>query len=161
MASENFKSNLITGLAAGVGATLLAPVLLPFLASLVRPATKAAIKGSVLLYEKGRESFAELSETVDDLVAEVKSEMEAGAVEDEAVGASAAQAGSAQGRTAPPPPQPRPDSGPSQSSATPAASPPGEADKAPEGLLTQPATQANQGSQRHEGAQGRPPTKGE
>src|SRR5688500_12252986 len=108
MASENFKSNLITGLAAGVGATLLAPVLLPFLASLVRPATKAAIKGSVLLYEKGRESFAELSETVDDLVAEVKSEMEAGAVEDAAGASSPAQAGSAQGRTAPP--QPRPDS---------------------------------------------------
>ena len=77
MASENFKSNLITGLAAGVGATLLAPVLL----RLIRPATKAAIKGSVLLYEKGRESFAELSETVDDLVAEVKSEMETGPAE--------------------------------------------------------------------------------
>ena len=31
MASENFKSNLITGLVVGVGATPLAPVLHPFL----------------------------------------------------------------------------------------------------------------------------------
>ena len=75
MASENFKSNVITGLVIGVAATLLAPVLRPFLANASRSLTKAAIKGSVHLYVKGRESFADLGETVDDLMAEVKSEM--------------------------------------------------------------------------------------
>ena len=98
MASENFKSNLIVGLVAGVGATLLAPVLRPFLANASRSLTKATIKGSIHLYEKGRESFAELGETVDDLMAEVKSEMETGAQEG-AVIASGTQAANAQGRT--------------------------------------------------------------
>ena len=154
MASENFKSNLITGLAAGVGATLLAPVLLPLLASLVRPATKAAIKGGVLLYEKGRESFAELSETVDDLVAEAKSEMEAGAAEGAAVAASAAQAATAQGKTAVPSAQ-------SQGSATTSAVQPSPADKTPRSSPAPPTAQANQGGQPNKGAQGRPPTKGE
>ena len=68
---KNFKSNVITGLVVGVAATLLAPVLRPLLANASRSLTKGAIKGSVLLYEKGRESFAELGETVDDLMAEV------------------------------------------------------------------------------------------
>lgn len=100
MASENFKSNLIVGLVAGVGATLLAPVLRPFLANASRSLTKATIKGSIHLYEKGRESFAELGETVDDLMAEVRSEMETG-VEGSAAVASGIQAANAQGRTTP------------------------------------------------------------
>ena len=60
----------------GVAATLLAPMLRPLLANASRSLTKGAIKGSIHFYEKGRESFAELGETVDDLMAEVKSEME-------------------------------------------------------------------------------------
>jgi hypothetical protein len=100
MASENFKSNLITGLVAGLAATLLAPVLRPFLANASRSLTKATIKGGVLLYEKGRESFAELGETVDDLMAEVRSEMETGG-EGSAGVASETEATNAQGRTTP------------------------------------------------------------
>ena len=69
MASDFFKSNVVTGLAAGIGATLLAPVLLPMLARIAKPLTKSVIKTGMTVYEKGRESFAELSETVDDLVA--------------------------------------------------------------------------------------------
>lgn len=90
MASE-IKSNIITGLAAGVGATLLAPILLPMLARIVKPLTKSIIKTSITAYERGRESFAELSETVDDLVAEAKVELEAGAA-----GAATAPTGGAQ-----------------------------------------------------------------
>src|SRR5687768_14377637 len=138
MAENSFKSNIVTGLAAGVGATLLAPVLLPFLASIVRPTTKAAIKGGVLLYEKGRESLAEFSETVDDLVAEAKSEMEAGAPGGVAAGASAAQAAAAQGRTGPPA-QPRPGPDTAQSSPTTAAVQPGETGKAPQSPAAPPA----------------------
>ena len=77
MASEFFKSNVVTGLAAGIGATVLAPVLLPMLARIAKPLTKSVIKTGMTVYEKGRESFAELSETVDDLVAEAKVELEA------------------------------------------------------------------------------------
>lgn len=153
MASENFKSNLITGLAAGVGATLLAPVLL----RLIRPATKAAIKGSVLLYEKGRESFAELSETVDDLVAEVKSEMETDPAGNAAIVASAAQAAGAQGKTGTPSAQHRsaPDTG--QNSAATAAVQPNDAARTPKS--PHPAAKTSEG-QRDEGAQGRAPAKG-
>ncbi|ODT80850.1 MAG: hypothetical protein ABS69_06155 [Nitrosomonadales bacterium SCN 54-20] len=100
MASGNFKSNLIVGLVAGVGATLLAPVLRPFLTNASRSLTKATIKGGIRLYEKGRESFAELGETVDDLMAEVRSEMETGA-EESAVAPSETQAANTQGRTTP------------------------------------------------------------
>jgi hypothetical protein len=156
MASENFfKSNIITGLAAGVGATLLAPVLL----RLIRPATKAAIKGSVLLYEKGRESFAELSETVDDLVAEVKSEMETG-TGDTATAASATQAAGAQGKTGTPSAQHRshPDTG--KNSATTAVVQPNDAARMSQSPSAPPAAKASEG-QRDEGVQGRAPTKGE
>jgi len=75
-------------------------VLRPFLANAPRSLTKATIKGSIHLYEKGRESFAELDETVDDLMAEVKSEMETG-VKGSAAVASGTQAANAQGRTTP------------------------------------------------------------
>ena len=127
MASENFKSNVITGLVVGTGATLFAPALRSFLANISRSVTKATIKGSIRLYEKGRESFAELGETVDDLMAEVKAEMEAGAQAGAAV-ATGTQAINAQGRTAPSA-QPKPGSGTSQSSAATAAGQPGEAGK--------------------------------
>jgi hypothetical protein len=109
MASENsFNSNIVTGLAAAIGATLLAPVLVPILTRAVKPLTKGAFKGGILLYEKGRESFAELSETVDDLVAEAKAEMETGAASASAA-ASSTQAASGQGREVPPPARPGPE----------------------------------------------------
>lgn len=100
MASENFKSNLITGLVTGLAATLLVPVLRPFLTNASRSLTKATIKGSIHLYERGRESFAELGETVEDLMAEVRSEMETGG-EGSAGVAWETEATNAQGRTTP------------------------------------------------------------
>lgn len=156
MASENFKSNLITGLAAGVGATLLAPVLL----RLIRPATKAAIKGSVLLYEKGRESFAELSETVDDLVAEVKSEMETDPAGGAAPAASATQAAGSQGKTAAPSAQHRSDPDTGQNSAITATVQPNDAARMSQSPSAPPPAKTGEG-QHDEGAQGRAPTKGE
>ena len=85
--AENLKGNIVTGLAAGVGATLLAPIILPILANIIKPLTKGTIKAGILFYEKGLESFAELSETVEDLVAEAKLEMEAEAAPGAAVAA--------------------------------------------------------------------------
>lgn len=69
------KGNVVTGLAIGIGAAVLAPVMLPILAGVAKPLAKAAIKGGLILYEKGKEAVAEVGEMVEDVVAEVKSEL--------------------------------------------------------------------------------------
>jgi hypothetical protein len=68
-------ANVWTGLAIGVG-LLLAPVVIPVVAASMRPLVKAAIRGGYLAYERGREMLEEVSEMAEDLIAEVKSEME-------------------------------------------------------------------------------------
>lgn len=72
---NGFKGNILTGFAIGFGATILAPVVMPVVAAIAKPLAKAAIKGGVLLYEKGRETVAEVGEVVEDLVAEAKMEV--------------------------------------------------------------------------------------
>jgi len=69
------KGNVVTGLAIGIGAAVLAPVVLPVIAGVAKPVAKAAIKGGLVLFEKGKETFAEVGEVVEDLVAEVKAEI--------------------------------------------------------------------------------------
>ena len=71
-----FKGNVVTGLAIGIGAAVLGPAVLPVIAGVAKPVVKAAIKGGIILYEKGKETFAEMGEVVEDLVAEAKSEVE-------------------------------------------------------------------------------------
>jgi hypothetical protein len=66
-----FKGNIVTAVAIGIGAVVLAPVVL----RASKPLAKAAIKGGIIAYEKGREAFHEVSEVVEDMVAEVKAEM--------------------------------------------------------------------------------------
>ncbi|HEX7634564.1 MAG TPA: DUF5132 domain-containing protein [Noviherbaspirillum sp.] len=70
-----FKSNIVVGLTAGVAATLLAPVLIPVVATATRPLAKSLLKGGVVLYEKGREALAGAGEEIEDLIAEVRSEL--------------------------------------------------------------------------------------
>jgi len=70
------KGNVVTGLAIGIGAAILAPAILPVIAGVAKPAAKAAIKGGLMLYERGKETFAEVGEVVEDLVAEAKAEIE-------------------------------------------------------------------------------------
>jgi hypothetical protein len=72
------KGSIVTGLAMGIGAAILAPVVIPVLASVAKPLAKAAIKGGLMIYEKGREVVAEAGEVVEDLVAEAKAEMAEG-----------------------------------------------------------------------------------
>jgi hypothetical protein len=72
---NGLKGNIISGLAIGIGAAILGPVVIPACANALKPITKAAIKSSILLFEKGKETFAEVSEVVEDMVAEVKAEM--------------------------------------------------------------------------------------
>ena len=47
------------------------------IADAAKPAAKAAIKGGLMVYEKGREMWAEVAEVVEDLAAEAKSEVQA------------------------------------------------------------------------------------
>ena len=71
-----FKGNIVTGLAVGVGIAILAPLVTPILVSVGKPLAKSMIKTGMLLYEKGRETAAELGEVFEDLVAEAKVELE-------------------------------------------------------------------------------------
>ncbi|MEN3362879.1 MAG: hypothetical protein V7606_153 [Burkholderiales bacterium] len=73
---ELFKSNLAVGITAAIAATVLAPVLVPIITVAGRPLAKSLLKGGVILYEKGRETVAGAGEVVEDLIAEVRSEME-------------------------------------------------------------------------------------
>ncbi|MCX8026362.1 MAG: DUF5132 domain-containing protein [Thermodesulfovibrionales bacterium] len=72
---NGLKGNIVTGLAIGIGTAIVAPVVIPILASVAKPIAKALIKNGILLYEKGKEVFAETTEIVEDIVAEVKAEL--------------------------------------------------------------------------------------
>jgi hypothetical protein len=78
---ELLESKAVTGLALVIGAAILAPVIVPIVTGVLRPVTKSVIKGGILLYEKGRETGAELAEELEDLVAEAKAEMESPVVQ--------------------------------------------------------------------------------
>lgn len=69
------RSNAVTGVAIAAGAALLAPVVLPLLAGVTRPLARTALKSGIIVYEKTRETVAELGEAFDDLVAEAKAEL--------------------------------------------------------------------------------------
>lgn len=77
MALEDiFKADAAKGLAVGVGLVALAPLAVASLAGASRPLARAAVKGGLILYEKGRETAAEFSEVMEDLVAEARAEIE-------------------------------------------------------------------------------------
>lgn len=69
------KNGFYIGLAVGVGAVLLAPVAAAALSGVGRPAARAAIKAGLMMWDKGRETAAELGEILEDLVAEAQAEI--------------------------------------------------------------------------------------
>jgi hypothetical protein len=69
---DGLKGSVVTGLAVGIGAIVLAPAVLPALAGVAKPLLKAAVKSGIVLFEKGKETAAELSEVVEDIVAEAR-----------------------------------------------------------------------------------------
>lgn len=71
-----FKGNAIVLLAVGVAAAVLIPVVLPAAARAGKPFAKSLIKSGLIVYEKGRETFAELAEAFEDVVAEARAEVE-------------------------------------------------------------------------------------
>jgi hypothetical protein len=64
------------GIAVALGALVIAPLARP----LIRPVAKQVIKTGLVLYDKASVAMAELSEGVEDLVAEVRAEMAPGTV---------------------------------------------------------------------------------
>jgi hypothetical protein len=73
-----FKSGTPLGIVIGIGATVVAAAIipaLPALAKAVRPAARAALKTGILLAERGQEFIAEASEELEDMLAEVRTEL--------------------------------------------------------------------------------------
>lgn len=66
--------NIITGLAVGIGTAVLLPAVVPAVSTLLRPAAKAAIKGGILAYDRGRQAMAQMSEMASDMVAEARAD---------------------------------------------------------------------------------------
>jgi hypothetical protein len=95
---DGLKGNLVTALAIGIGAAILAPVVIPLFASVAKPLAKAAIKGGMQILESGKETFAEVAEIAEDLVAEAKAELAESATA--AAAAAGAAVESSQGETA-------------------------------------------------------------
>lgn len=59
----------------GIAAIVLLPVIVPVVGKVAKPVAKAAIKGGIVLYEKGKGVMTEVSETLEDIIAEAKAEM--------------------------------------------------------------------------------------
>jgi hypothetical protein len=76
-----FNQDTAKGLAIGIGAAVLAPVAVSVLSGFGRPMARAAIKSGIIVYERGRETMAEVGEVFDDLVAEARYELEQGSTE--------------------------------------------------------------------------------
>lgn len=77
--SNGFSAS--TGMMVGIGAVILAPIVIPAVAAVLKPVAKTAIKGGILVYRKGRQAVAEVGESVEDLVAEAKAEINASPME--------------------------------------------------------------------------------
>jgi hypothetical protein len=72
---DMFKGgNIVTGVAIAVGTAVLLPAVAPAVSNLLRPAAKAAIKGGILVYDRGRQAMAQLSEMTSDMVAEARAD---------------------------------------------------------------------------------------
>lgn len=75
MPTENTRS-VVKGFALGLGLSWVARNLLPFLSPLIRPAIKRFLKIIFMGAERSREKSAILAEDLEDLVAEVRWELE-------------------------------------------------------------------------------------
>jgi hypothetical protein len=68
-----FKGNLATALAIGIGAVIFGPTVTLTIGSILRPAAKTFIKGSMVFC---RETLSEIGEMATDLVAEARAELD-------------------------------------------------------------------------------------
>jgi len=91
---EGFGSSWVSNVLVGAGIVLVAPIVVPALAAGMRPLAKAVIKGGITIYDRGAEMVAEAGEQLSDLVAEVRSELNATAAAAADAAASATTNGS-------------------------------------------------------------------
>jgi hypothetical protein len=59
----------------GIAAIVLLPVMIPVVGKIGKPIAKAAVKGGIVLYEKGKGVVTEVGETLEDIIAEAKAEL--------------------------------------------------------------------------------------
>jgi hypothetical protein len=69
---NSLSSHLVKGITVGAGIALVAPLVFPTLSKAATPAKKAALRFANVIYEKLLETSAELSEIVDDAIAETQ-----------------------------------------------------------------------------------------
>lgn len=67
---------ILLGVGIGAGSLLVAPVVGATLAAATRPIVKALLKHSILAAERSRERLAVLAESLEDVVAEVRAEVQ-------------------------------------------------------------------------------------
>lgn len=70
------KNEAARNIAIGVAASAVAYALLPTVARVGRPFARAAVKTGIIVYEKARETAAEVGEVMEDLIAEARAEMD-------------------------------------------------------------------------------------
>ncbi len=68
---------LLLGLGGGVAAALAFPIVVPIVAEVARPVTKALLRGGLIGFDYVRTHAAKLTETFEDIVAEVSAEVKA------------------------------------------------------------------------------------
>lgn len=73
---DDEQQKILLGIAIGVGAAALIKGVGSAFKGAGRPLAKATIKSGIIVLDKGREAAAHARETFEDLVAEVRSEME-------------------------------------------------------------------------------------
>ncbi|MGE5489294.1 MAG: DUF5132 domain-containing protein [bacterium] len=74
---DDGDKRVLIGVGVGLAAAGIVKVLMPALSSLGRPVAKGLIKGGIVAYDTGREAIANAAEFIEDMVAEVRAEMEA------------------------------------------------------------------------------------
>ena len=71
---QQLDKSLWKGVAISLAVTVVTPIVAPIIIRVSGPLLRAAGKAGVALYEKGRETAAEMGEVLDDLIAETKAE---------------------------------------------------------------------------------------
>jgi hypothetical protein len=104
-ATESLGTSWTSNVIIGAAAVLLAPIVAPAVLAGMRPLSKVAIKGGVLVYDKARELIAETSEQLSDLVAEARAELAATAAAAATAHSASAPSQEPTGETEPTPSQ--------------------------------------------------------
>jgi len=89
------SGRIVFGFGLGIAAIAAAPYAVPVIAAVGRPLFKGVIKQTLLGIDRARLSVARFAETVEDMLAEVRSEVDddRGAIRGESVGFSVATSG--------------------------------------------------------------------